>query len=182
MPLQSIIVVFLRLLALQWVVQSLGWQVPMLFQSHHWTTPFFLIYNIVIALACWMLAEPIARIVTRNHEVTVPLGSLTRQDLYAFAFVYLGLSFFATGVGTTVMTLIPLFANKTSHAMPNEAIPLFPQTGKYFVETIVGLILLLNANRWAKKLASRAESPHLSPSSIFHLLTPSFNLHPLPIP
>jgi hypothetical protein len=159
MPLRSIIVVFLRLFALQWAVQSLGWQVPMLIQLHHWTTPVFLIYNSVIALACWMLAEPISRLATRNHDVSVPLGGLTRQDLYAFAFVYLGLSFSIGGIGSVVMTLATLFANTVNHPTANEALQLehLPQIGKSFIQSIVGLIALFNANRFAKKLVSREE-------------------------
>jgi hypothetical protein len=157
MPLRSIIVVFLRLLALQWAVQSLGWQAPMLFQAHHWTTSFYLIYNIVLVLACWIFAEPIARLATQNDDVTVPLGGLTRQDLYAFAFVYLGLNFFALGIGSVVMTVAALFANTTTHPAANEVLqlPFLPQIGKSFIQSLIGLIALFNANRFAKKLASR---------------------------
>lgn len=159
MPLRSIIVVFLRLLAIQWAVHAIAFELPLLFQHYTWISLYPLLSNSLIALASWVLAEPISRLVIRNHDVTVPLAGLTRQDLYAFAFVYLGLSFFVSGLGTTVITAVTLFAAKTSGAFPKELLPYLslPQIGKSVIESLAGLIALLNANRFAKKLASREE-------------------------
>jgi hypothetical protein len=65
----------------------------------------------IFAVLVWVLAERIAQLVTRNHETIVPLGGLSRMDLFAFAFVYLGLSFLINGVGSVVVYLSKCFAD-----------------------------------------------------------------------
>jgi hypothetical protein len=157
LPLQSIIVVFLRLLALQWVLQSMVLQLSTLLRHFDWIYIIWFAGTLLLAFLFWNFSEQISRWVTRNHEVTVPFGGLTRQDLYAFTFVYLGLSFFISGIGTFV-NLIAIFANIVG--LPTDFHKtLSTESGvlivKNSVQTILGLIALFNANRFAKKLASR---------------------------
>ena len=118
----------------------------------------FLLMMPISAALVWAFAERIARLVTRGHEVIVPLGGLSRMDLFAFAFVYLGLSFLISGIGTVVMNLSSVFANSISEPAVHQALlqtQSIQQISKQAVQVFLGIICLFNANRFAKKLIER---------------------------
>ena len=159
MPLRSIIVVFLRISAIQFVATALMGLAPLITVNMKSLWPIGAIYLCftILAIMAWAFAEPVARLVIRGHETTVPLGGLTRQDLYAFAFVYLGLSFLMGSIGTVSVNALLLI----SHAMTHPAIEdtfytqSAQQLAKQSIQVILGLICLFNANRLAEKLAAR---------------------------
>ena len=104
----------------------------------------------------WILAQPLARLVTKGYDTPVNFGGLTRQDLYCYAFVFVGLGFFVRGFAAVLTMLGGLFASVTVSALsPGDHALLASMTvqiPRAFVETILGLISMLFANRWAKKL------------------------------
>ena len=159
MPLRSIIVVFLRISTIQFLVFALMGGIPLIVMKNTWPIGLIYLCYPVLAILAWVLAEPIARLVTRGHETTVPLGGLTRLDLYAVAFVYLGLSFFISGIGSVSVDSLLLI----SHAITHPAIEdmLYNQSAQQLarqsVQVILGLVCLFNANRFAKKLAAREQ-------------------------
>ena len=96
MPLSSIVVIVIRLLALNWLLTV----VPLLLSAA--TTPLpherhlsavLMIYApavllLSVAAVLWILTPAIARFVSRGVDTTVSIGSLSRSDLYSFAFVF----------------------------------------------------------------------------------------------
>ena len=159
MPLRSIIVVVLRIFALQWIFTSLFSLIPIVAAHMSWSFSSACVVWILLAVLFWFFAEPFSRWITQNHDTTVSLGGLTLQDLYAFAFVFLGLSFFVSGIGTVVVTVATMFANGVSHPTPQTTLltSSLPQIGKSLIQSLLGLIALFNANRFAKRLVSREE-------------------------
>jgi hypothetical protein len=165
MPLQSIVVVFLRLFSVQSLFTSIVsiialWGNPALrimeASSLCWLTTSFLV---------WFLAQPFAQLVTRGVDVSVPLGGLTRQDLYCFAFVFVGLgcflhSFaaFLSSCGVMISDAIATSASQQiDHAGVLSVIvrSVISQLPRQATETLLGLITILFANNWSKKLVSR---------------------------
>jgi hypothetical protein len=160
MPLQSIIVVILRISALQLVVTGLITLMPFLGIKSPWSSITILLIIPASAAFLWAFSEQIARLVTRVHEVVVPLGGLSRMDLFAFAFVYLGLSFLISGIGTVVLNLSSVFANSISEPSAHQALlqtQSIQQISKQAVQVFLGIICLFNSDHFAKKLIERGQ-------------------------
>lgn len=159
MPLRSIIVVFLRISVIQFLAFALIGFTPLMAMKSAWPMGLFSLCYPILAILLWVFAEPIARLAIRDHETTVPLGGLSRVDLYAFAFVYLGLSFLSSSIGSICVNSLLLI----NHAMNHPAIEdtLYTQSAqqlaKQSVQAILGLVCLFNANRFARKLAAREQ-------------------------
>jgi hypothetical protein len=158
MPLQSIIVVILRLFAIQWGVSALISVVAFWGQTHWRMSVFPSVGWLVAAVLSWLLAKPIALFVTKGYDTLINFGGLTRQDLYSFSFVFIGLGFFLRGVATTVISVGVMIAQATApastqldHSLVNSISGQLPRNA---IETILGLIAVLFANRWAKKLTN----------------------------
>ena len=97
MPLSSIVVIVIRLFALNWLLTA----VPLLLSAA--TTPLpherllsavLMLYApavllLIFAAGLWILAPAIARFVSRGIDTSVSVGSLSRSDLYSFSFVFL---------------------------------------------------------------------------------------------
>ena len=107
MPLSSIVVIVIRLFALNWLLTA----VPLLLSAT--TTPLpherhlsavLMLYVpavllLIVAAGLWILTPAIARFVSRGVDTSVSIGSLSRSDLYSFAFVFLGLFFILSSFG-----------------------------------------------------------------------------------
>jgi hypothetical protein len=82
------------------------------------------------------------------------------MDLFAFAFVYLGLSFLISGIGAVLINLSMYFANSMSDPSAHQALlhtVSIQQSSKQAVQVFLGVICLFNANRFAKKLIERGQ-------------------------
>src|SRR4051794_12124767 len=109
MPLSNIVVIVLRLFAIQMFVQSVGLAFSVAGRVAYagaWPRSYFnylpAVALFVVAYLEWLLAPAISRLVTRKHDSTVSIGGLSREDLYCFAFVFLGLYFILVSIGSTV--------------------------------------------------------------------------------
>ena len=159
MPLRSIIVIFIRIAALQYVASALLSLIPYIALKNLDPTILLLLGLPLLAALCWALAERIAQWVTCGHETSIPLGGLTRMDLFAFAFVYLGLSFLIGGIGSVGMNLCTAFVNAMSVSSAQQALlnQSVQQITKPLIQVILGIICLFNANRFAKKLVEHGQ-------------------------
>src|SRR2546421_10240109 len=101
MPLSSIVVIVIRLFALKWVLTA----IPLFLSAvatplpHDGSvagvlTPYVVpLLLLILAAVLWIFAHATARLVSRGVDSAVSIGSLSRADLYCFAFVFLGLFF-----------------------------------------------------------------------------------------
>lgn len=122
MPLSSIVVIVIRLFALNWLLTS----VPLLFSAATNPLPYErhllvvlmpyapAVLVLIFAAGLWILAPTIARFVSRGVDANVSIGSLSRSDLYSFAFVFLGLFSFCrhSQMSSTGFTISPRFPAK----------------------------------------------------------------------
>ena len=165
MPLSSIVVIVIRLFALNWLLTA----VPLLLSAS--TTPLpherhlpavLMLYVpsvllLIFAAALWILTPAIARFVSRGVDTSVSIGSLSRSDLYSFAFVFLGL-FFILSSFADVINWMHYFATASSEDPRRDArVQNLYQLTRPFLTLALGLVSLLGAPRWTKKLVAYDE-------------------------
>ena len=160
MPLSSIVVIVIRLFALNWLLTA----VPLLLSAA--TTPLpherhlsavLMLYApavllLIVAAGLWILTPAIARFVSRGVDTSVSIGSLSRSDLYSFAFVFLGL-FFILSSFADVINWIHYFAS-ASHSTPDPRGQNFYQLTRPCLTFVAGVVSLIGAPRWTKKLVA----------------------------
>ena len=162
MPLSSIVVIVLRLFALNWFATA----IPLVLSAAAIGSPreqrllsLLLPYApavllLILAAVVWLLAPSVARLVSRGVDATVSIGSLSRADLYGFAFVFLGL-FFVLSSFADVVNWLHYFATVSREDPRHDPrIQNFYQLTRPFVTLALGLVLLIGAPRWTKKLVA----------------------------
>jgi hypothetical protein len=161
MPLSNIVVIVMRLFALNWFVSAL----PLLLSAAtpplpHERSMFALLMPyapgvllLVFAVGLWILASAIARFVSRGVNTTVSVGSLSRSDLYSFAFVFLGL-FFILSSFADVINWIHYFTVSGEDPRHDPRIQNLYQLTRPCLTLVLGLVSLLGAPRWTKKLVA----------------------------
>jgi hypothetical protein len=162
MPLSNIVTVVLRLFAIQIVGQSINMALSFAAGAvkdryhppHYWLAFLAPVAGLVFALLEWCLAPVIARWVTRNHDAEVSVGTLSRLDLYSFAFVFLGLYFILTSVAPA-LNWLHYYLGVSTVGSQSESQSSFYTLASYLVTLTAGLLALLPARRWARKLLAR---------------------------
>ena len=164
MPLSSIVVIVIRLFALNWLLTA----IPLLLSAAA-TTPLpprsdlsaaLMAYVpavllLTFAAIMWMVARAVARFVSRGVDTSVSMGSLSRSDLYSFAFVFLGLYFILSSFAD-VINWLHFFATASPGGDGHAARSQNPyQLARPCVTLALGFVSLLGAPRWTSKLVAR---------------------------
>lgn len=158
MPLSSIVVIVIRLFALNsmlYVLVLTATAVMTPLPSKQSLSTVLIPYApavlmLIVAVLLWILAPVAARLVSRGVDASVSVGSLSRADLYNFAFVFLGLFFILSSIGD-VINWLHYFVT-VSHHIQN-----LYQLTRPCLTLAAGLISLLGAPRWTKKLVGREQ-------------------------
>jgi hypothetical protein len=159
MPLSNIVIVVLRLFAIQMVGQSFHMALSFAASNakhnfhppHYWIAYLVPVALLVFALFEWWLAPVIARLVTRHHDGEVAVGALSRLDLYSFAFVFLGLYFILTSIAPA-LNWLHYFLTTSAVGSQSESQSSFYNLASYLVTLTAGVLSLLPARRWARRL------------------------------
>ena len=162
MPLSSIVVIVIRLFAVNWLVTGVSLlasaattPLPHERQSFAVLIPYALpVLFFVLAAGSWLLAPFISRLVSRGVDASVSVGSLSRSDLYSFAFVFLGLFFILSSLAD-VINWIHYFTVSGEDPRHDPRIQSFYQLSRPCLTLAAGLVSLLGAPRWTRKLISR---------------------------
>ena len=166
MPLTAIVTIVLRIYSLIWLVDGIVKCIsgivekPPFYGFHH--SPFMLegIIFVLMALVVFAFSHPIARIVVPPPNSEVNLGTLTRYDLYSFAFTFLGLYFFLSSIGAAVNTLHNyLLTTQTTHEGAGERLEAFYRLTRPVLTAIAGIAALLLAPKLAQKLTATQQQP-----------------------
>lgn len=167
MPLKSIVVIVLRLFALNWLLYDVTlWTIAFLSLSPSVSVSsqpgFIALYAppsliLLAAILIWLLAPLIARLVSPDPDATVDLSGLSLYHLYCFGFVFLGLYFILSSFAD-VINWIHYFAMEAHNsAKPDPQGQSLYQASRPALTFVGGLISLLGAPRWARKLLRREE-------------------------
>lgn len=161
MPLNTIVVIVLRLFALNWLLHAvvlISSAIPLSYERSvsanllHCAPAMLLV---ILAVCLWLLASAVGRVVSRGFDASVSVGSLSRSDLYSFAFVFLGLFFILSSFADVINWLHYFAAVSREDPRHDPRIQSFYQLSRACLTLAAGLVSLLGAPRWTKKLVSR---------------------------
>src|SRR6266481_3300638 len=175
MDLQTLIVVILRLMSLNFLLQVAVQLAPQILRFTEMyqraplddsrsllVLPWLLVIGLIIsAVLLWVFALPIARFVTRGVSHDLSFGALSLVDCYSIAFIGVGLFYIASHLPRVLNWTHYLFkaaASKTGDSW-KEGVQWY-DVSQAFIPFIVGVVLFTNGRRWAVALARRqTESP-----------------------
>jgi hypothetical protein len=158
MPLSSIVVVVLRLIALHWIIggviegvvvarnESTSWRSSSIFSA---LFPSLAMFAWGAVLLMW--ARTIGRAVTPRPDPQVHLGSLTLYDLYCFAFTFLGLSFVLTSISPVINWLHYALIQTRDEAIRERN---FYELTQPLITMLAGGACVLFSARFARKLVT----------------------------
>jgi hypothetical protein len=172
MNLQSIVVVALRLLALDFLLRVALEMVDLLPKvmrlvensarfgsASDVAVPLVMTIGFVLCgVGLWVFALPIARLVSKQVPQEVSLGALTLADCYSVAFIGVGLLYIANGVPQVLNWSHYLFrmaASTPGNGWKDQVN--FYQVSQVFLSFVFGVVLFVKGRTWAVALARRHE-------------------------
>jgi len=187
MNLQSLIVVILRLMALNFFLQVAVQLSPQLLRftevSRHGglsdmgsylAVPVIMIVGLIAgAVLIWAFALSIARFVTRGVSRDLSFGSLSLVDCYSVAFIGIGLFYIASHFPQVLNWTHYLF--KAAASQPGDTWKQGVQwydVSSAFIPFIVGVVLFVKGRSWAVALAQRQERSESANKSLHATAAP----------
>ncbi len=170
MPLNSIVVIVIRLFVLNSLLCVLALTASAVMTPLPSKQSFLVVQMpyvpavlmLIVAVLLWILAPVVARLVTRGVDASVSVGSLSRADLYNFAFVFLGLFFILSSIGD-VINWLHYFATASQESPERDPrIQNLYQLTRPCLTLAAGLVSLLGAPRWTKKLVGREQKSEVA--------------------
>lgn len=170
MNLQSLIVVVLRLMALDFLLRVAVQLTPQILQFFRlyeqspldgsrssMVLPWFMLVGLIVAaVLLWFLALSIARFVTRGVSHDLSFGAMSLVDCYSIAFMAVGLFYISSHLPQVLNWGHYLFKAAASRAGDSwkEGVEWY-QVSQAFIPFIVGVVLFVNGRRWAVALGRR---------------------------
>lgn len=172
MNLQSLIVVVLRLMALNFFLQVAIQLSPQLLRftemsrqggladmGSYLAVPVIMVIGLIVgAILIWVFALSIARFVTRGVSRDLSFGSLSLVDCYSVAFIGIGLFYIASHF-PHVLNWAHFFF-KAAASQPGdrwkEGVPWY-DVSSAFIPFVVGVVLFVKGRSWAVALARAQE-------------------------
>lgn len=172
MNLQSLIVVVLRLMALNFFLQVAVQLSPQLLRfsevsrqggftdtRSYLALPVIMVIGLIVgAILIWVFALSIARWVTRGVSRDLSFGSLSLVDCYSVAFIGIGLFYIANHFPQVLNWAHFLFKSAASSAGDSwkEGVRGY-DISQAFIPFIVGIVLFFKGRSWALALARLQE-------------------------
>lgn len=179
MNIQSLVVVILRLTALDFLWQAairLTPEILSFLPAYRHSTledsrylmvvPWLMLAALVIAaVALWTLAIPIAHLVVRGVPQDLSLGALTLADCYSVAFIGAGLLYACTHLPEVLNWAFYLTKMSRFHSDEHwQQQVKWYEVSQVVLTFIMGIVLLVNGRKWALALA-RKEATSGSPTA-----------------
>ena len=170
MPLSSIVVIVIRLFALNWLLTA----APLFLTAtatplpRDWDVSAVLVLYLpallllIFAAVLWIVSHRVARFVSRGVDTTVSTGSLSRSDLYSFAFVFLGLFFILSSVADVINWLHYFTTASPEYPTHAPSVQNLYQLTRPCLTLAFGLVSLLGAQRWTRKLVAYDEKSRVA--------------------
>jgi hypothetical protein len=174
MNLQSLIVVVLRLMALDFLLRVAVQLTPLILQylriyesspldgsRSFMVLPWLMLVGLIVAaVLLWFLALPIARFVTRGVSHDLSFGAMSLVDCYSIAFMAVGLFYISSHLPQVLNWAHYFLKTAASGRGDSEQGARGYDISQAFIPFIVGVVLFVNGRRWAVALARRqTESP-----------------------
>jgi hypothetical protein len=169
MNLQSLIVVVLRLMALDFLLRvaiqltpqilrfvRLYEQSPLDGSRPYTVLPWLVLVGLIVAaVLLWFLALPIARFVTRGVAHDLSFGAMSLVDCYSIAFMAVGLFYISSHLPQVLNWAHYFLKTAASGRGGSERGASGYDISQAFIPFIMGVVLFVNGRRWAVALARR---------------------------
>ena len=169
MNLQRLVVVVLRLMALDFLLRVAVQLTPQmlqflrLYERSTFDDPRSLLIlpwlvlagTIFAAVLIWRFALPIARFVTRGIPHDLSFGKMSLIDCYSVAFMGIGLFYIASHLPTVLNWAHYFLKTAASNSQDTGEGVSGYVVSEAFIPFIVGVVLFVNGRRWAAALARR---------------------------
>ncbi len=169
MNLQSLIVVVLRLMALDFLLRVAVQLTPQILQflrvyeqspldgsRSYMVLPWLMLIGLIVAaVLLWSLALPIARFVTRGVSHDLSFGAMSLVDCYSIAFMAVGLFYISSHLPQVLNWAHYFLRTAASGRGDSEQGASGYDISQAFIPFIVGVVLFVNGRRWAVALARR---------------------------
>ncbi len=169
MNLQSLVVIALRLLALDFLLRVAVQLTPQILQflrlyeqspldgsRSDMVLPWLMLAGLIVAaVLLWFLALPIARFVTRGVSQDLSLGAMSLVDCYSIAFMAVGLFYISSHLPQVLNWAHYFLKTAASGHRDGERAFSGYDVSQAFIPFIVGVVLFVNGRRWAVALARR---------------------------
>ncbi len=163
MPISSITQVLLRLAALNWFIGSITQTAFSIFSYRSssfsllaFASPIILL---LFSVLCWFLAPSLSRLFSAQNDRNITLNGINLRNLYATAFVGLGL-YFALGNFARVFSWAHYYiiykSGKPEYAVPGT--DSFYNLSEPIMTFFAGIVLVATADIWARKLTKKSNS------------------------
>jgi hypothetical protein len=124
-----------------------------------WTLIVFPTLMLVFSIVLWLFATRISGAIVRGHDAEVTAITLTREELYRFAFVFLGLYFIFSSISGVVDAGYSFIVNdallpQTDPHRGKEVLPFVCRS----LSMMVGLASVFGASKWTRRLIKREEA------------------------
>jgi hypothetical protein len=172
MNLQSLIVVILRLMALNFFLHVAVQLSPHLLRftevsrqggvadtGSHLVVPLIMVIGLMVgAILIWVFALSVARLVTRGVSRDLSFGALSLVDCYSVAFIGTGLSYIASHFPQVLNWAHFLFKTAASNSGDSwkEGLSGY-DVSQAFIPFVVGIVLFVKGRSWAAALARLQE-------------------------
>ena len=176
MPLKTLVVITLRLYAIYWFIDSVSSLVvvmPVMLSflnktgdyEHSYLFALLPLGMLVFAILLWSLSSKISAQVTKGHDTQLAFISLTKEDLYNFAFVFLGLFFILSSLAELIQSGYQFFAYDYPQpdSNPHKGELFWPFLGHAFT-LIAGFACVFGAGKWTNKLIRLENKNEASPA------------------
>lgn len=164
----TIVLIVMRLFCVQWLVQGLSLatmaivELSQTGESHRGSFGALVFLPSLAILLCsivtWITAPFLARFIAGKYNAPVTVSGLSLQDLYAFAFVFLGLYFVLASLADVLNWLhySLLVAASYGDFDPERKKSLYGLT-RPLITLVAGFVCLVSGRLWAKKLHDTGE-------------------------
>jgi hypothetical protein len=169
MLISTIVLIVVRLFSVQWLVQGLTMLVVVVtglseigpVQSE-WIVPMRILPSMLVlalSVVAWLVSPLLSRLIAGRYDASVTFSLMSLQDLYSFAFVFLGLYFVLSSLGDALNWLQYWFVFNASHGDSDpERKRSFYGMSRSLITLVAGFLCLLYGKKWAKRLHSAPEA------------------------
>lgn len=181
MNIQSLVVIVVRLMALDFLLRVAVQLTPQILSFLHlyersplddsrsfMVLPLIVLAGLVAAaVVLWFLALPIARFVTRGMPQDLSIGTLSLADCYSIAFLGVGLFYISSHfpqVLNWVHYLFKMSASSSGDSWKQQV--QWYDVSQAFITFIMGVVLFVNGRRWAVALARRETASTVPATSV----------------
>ena len=167
MNLQTLVVVLLRLVSLNFLLGAAAQFAPLVLRAYQQSQPgqlngslemlWFLATGLGAgAVLLWLFAPSIATLITRGQPLELSFGTLSLADCYSIAFIGVGLFYWVGHAAPALNWMHYLLRMAASHSVDNwkEQVQWYNVTQPFF-SFVLGIILFVNGRRWGVALARR---------------------------